>query len=291
VIRIAVTGKAGQVATALAERAAAQSGVELVLLGRPEMDLTEPASVETAITGARPDLVVNAAAWTAVDKAEAEEDAAFAVNRDGAAAVARAARAAGAGLIHISTDYVFSGENPRPWRESDPTGPLNAYGRSKLAGEQAVRAEHENALILRTAWVFSPFGANFVKTMLRLCAERDVLRIVDDQHGNPTGAFDIADAILCMAPPLASGEPGGVYHYCCRGSTTWHGFAREIFRQAAAAGVPTPRLEAVSTSEFPTPARRPANSRLDTAAFEARFAHHPRKWQDSLAETLSRLLA
>jgi dTDP-4-dehydrorhamnose reductase len=291
VIRIAVTGKAGQVATAIAERATSRSDVDVVLLGRPEMDLTKPDTVTAAIAGARPALVVNAAAWTAVDKAEAEEEAAFAVNRDGAAAVARAAKAAGAALVHISTDYVFSGDSPRPWREDDPVGPVNAYGRSKLAGELAVAGEHDRALILRTAWVFSPFGANFVKSMLRLASERDVLRIVDDQRGNPTGAFDIADAILAMAPALADGEPGGVYHFCCKGSTTWHGFAREIFDQARPLGGPSVRLEAIPTSEFPIPARRPANSMLDTSAFEARFGHHPRNWQDSLAETLARLLA
>jgi dTDP-4-dehydrorhamnose reductase len=290
VIRIAVTGKAGQVATALAERAGARGDIELVLLGRPELDLAVPGTVEPAIMAARPHLVVNAAAYTAVDRAEAEEDAAFAVNREGAAAVAGAAEKAGAALVHISTDYVFSGDNPLPWRETDPTGPLNAYGRSKLAGELAVMAQHERALILRTAWVYSPFGANFVKTMLRVGGQNAVVRVVDDQHGNPTSAFDIADAILAMAPYLVAGERGGIYHFCGRGSTSWCGFAREIFAQAAAFGEPAPAVEPISTAQYPTPARRPANSRLETSAFEERFGHRPPPWQESLSRTLSRLL-
>ncbi len=288
-IRIAVTGKAGQVATAFAERAALQDGFEVILLGRPEMDLSAPATVEAAINAARPDLVINAAAYTAVDKAETEEAEAFAVNRDGAASVASAAKAAGAGLIHISTDYVYSGDNSRPWRENDPVGPVNAYGRSKLAGEIAVRQAHDRALILRTAWVYSPFGANFVKTMLRVGRERDHLRVVDDQLGNPTGAFDIADAVLAMAPRAVAGESGGTYHFCGKGSTTWFGFASEIFAQSAALGGPSPRLEPISTAQYPTPAQRPSNSRLDTTAFETRFGHHPQQWQASLGETLSRL--
>jgi dTDP-4-dehydrorhamnose reductase len=290
-MRILVTGRAGQVATALSERAAALPGIELLALGRPELDLERPGTVGAAIASAAPDIVVNAAAYTAVDRAEAEAAQAFAVNRDGAAAVARAAAAIGAALIHISTDYVYPGDGETPYRESDPTGPANVYGRSKLEGETAVMAAHPRALILRTAWVYSPFGANFVKSMLRLAGEREVLGVVDDQYGNPTGAFDIADALLAIAPRLVAGEGGGVYNFAGSGSTSWCGFAREIFAQSAARGGPCASVNAIATAQYPTPARRPANSRLDTSALTQRFGITPRPWQDSLDETLDRLLA
>ena len=290
-IRVLVTGRSGQVATSLLERAAL-SGIEVVALGRPDLDLERPETVGPAISAARPHLVVNAGAYTAVDKAEQERDRAFAANRDGAGAAAAAARRLGIPLIHLSTDYVYPGDKPSPYVESDPTGPLGAYGASKLAGEEAVRGAHPDAVIFRTSWVYSPFGANFVKTMLRLGGEREVLRVVDDQHGNPTSAIDIADAILKVAPGLVSdGGAGGVYHLCGSGSTTWCGFARHVFEAGRNQGGPAPRVEAITTAEFPTPARRPANSRMDTSAFAARFGFVMRPWQDAASETVARLLA
>jgi len=289
-MRILVTGRAGQVATALSERAVSVPGIELLALGRPELDLEKPDTVEAAIAAAAPGLVINAAAYTAVDRAETEAAQAFAVNRDGAAAVARAAAATGAALVQISTDYVYPGDGHAPYRESDPTGPANVYGRSKLEGEEAVLAAHPRAFILRTAWVYSPFGANFVKSMLRLAAEREVLGVVDDQHGNPTGALDIADTLLAIAPRLVSGEAGGIYNFAGAGSTSWCGFAREIFARSAARGGPSARVDAITTAQYPTPARRPANSRLDTSALTQRFAIVPRAWQLSLGETIDRLL-
>ena len=290
-MRLLVTGRNGQVATSLAERAAAHPGIEVLALGRPELDLENPATVEAAIAAARPDLVVNAAAYTAVDKAESDSGRAFAANRDGAAAAARAAARLGVPVIHLSTDYVYPGDKPSPYVESDATGPSSVYGQSKLEGEQAVMAAHPQALIFRTSWVYSPFGANFVKTMLRIGKDRDVVRVVADQHGNPTSAIDIADAILRLAPGLGSTPAGGIYHLCGSGSTTWCGLAQAIFAESGKRGGPAPRVEAITTAEYPTPARRPANSRMDTAAFTARFGFALRPWPDAVAETVARLLA
>ena len=290
-MRLLVTGRNGQVATSLAERAAAHPGIEVLALGRPELDLENPATVEAAIADARPDLVVNAAAYTAVDKAESDSPRAFAANRDGAAAAARAAALLGVPVIHLSTDYVYPGDKPSPYVESDATGPSSVYGQSKFEGEQAVMAAHPQALIFRTSWVYSPFGANFVKTMLRIGKDRDVVRVVADQHGNPTSAIDIADAILRLAPGLGSTPAGGIYHLCGSGSTTWCGLAQAIFAESGKLGGPAPRVEAITTAEYPTPARRPANSRMDTAAFTARFGFALRPWPDAVAETVARLLA
>lgn len=286
-MRVLVTGRNGQVATSLIEKADMFPRIEVVAAGRPELDLEDAASVSRAIAAARPDVVVNAAAYTAVDKAEQEPARAFAVNRDGAAAAAAAATALGLPFIHLSTDYVYPGDKPSPYVESDATGPLGVYGQSKLEGEMAVRAAHPSPLILRTSWVYSPFGANFVKTMLRLAKDRPVLSVVDDQTGNPTSALDIADAILRILPMLTT---GGTYHLCGTGDVTWFGFAREIFAASAALGGPRSELKAISTAEYPTPARRPSNSRMSTAAFEARFGIRLRAWQEATAETVARLL-
>lgn len=285
-MRILVTGRNGQVATALLERGE-KAGINVIAAGRPELDLENPPAVDAAIAAAKPTVVVNAAAYTAVDKAEQEPDKAFAVNRDGAAAAAKAAARLGVPFIHLSTDYVYPGDKISPYVESDATGPLGVYGQSKLAGEEAVRAAHPSPLILRTSWVYSPFGNNFVKTMLRVGRDRPVLSVVDDQIGNPTSAFDIADAILRVAPGLGA---GGVYHLCGNGDVTWCGFAREIFAQSTAKGGPGPEVKAITTAEYPTPARRPANSRMSMDAFESRFGFRLRPWRDALSETLERLL-
>jgi len=290
-IRLVVTGRSGQVATSLAERAAMHPGIDVITLGRPDLDLERPETVGPAIQAARPGIVVNAAAFTAVDKAESESGRAFSANRDGAGAAAAAAHALGVPFIQLSTDYVYPGDKPAPYVETDATGPLGVYGASKLAGEEAVKAAHASPVIFRTAWVYSPFGANFVKTMLRLGKERDVLRVVDDQRGNPTSAIDIADAILKVVPDLLAGSgTGGTYHLCGEGSVTWCGFARHIFDAAASRGGARPQIEAITTAEFPTPARRPANSMLDTSAFAARFGFRLRPWQDAVTETVERLL-
>jgi dTDP-4-dehydrorhamnose reductase len=290
-MRILVTGKSGQVAMSLAAQARHLNGVELLALGRPTLDLEDPAAARAVIIAAAPDLVVNAAAYTAVDKAEADAARAFAINRDGAQAVAQAAATLHVPLIHLSTDYVFDGAKAAPYVETDSTAPLNVYGHSKREGETAVLAAYPPAFIFRTAWVFSPFGANFVKTMLRLGAERPSLRIVSDQFGNPTSAADIAAAIFEIAPQLvATPGSGGIYHLTNAGSTSWFGLAQAIFAEGARHGGPAPVLEPITTADYPTPARRPANSRLDTAAFGRRFGYAFRPWQEAVAETVRHLL-
>jgi dTDP-4-dehydrorhamnose reductase len=287
-MRILVTGCKGQVAVSLVERGAVRPGFEIIAAGRPGLDLEDTKSVFAAITAVRPDVVVNAGAYTAVDQAEQEFERAYSINRDGAGAVAAAAAALGVPLMHISTDYVYSGDKPASYDEGDATGPLGIYGKSKLAGEIAVRAAHPSPLILRTSWVYSPFGSNFVKTMLRLGRDRPVLSVVDDQVGNPTSALDFADAILRIAP---DSSVGGTYHLCGRGDVSWCGLARRIFAASKLAGGPSPEVKAISTAEYPTLARRPANSRLSMAAFHARFGFQLRSWQDATDETVVRLLA
>ncbi len=291
-MRIAVTGKSGQVVTALIERGAA-AGHNIVALGRPDMDLSNPVSVAHSVEAAAPDVVVSAAAYTAVDKAESEKDLAHAVNGAGAGAVARAAKALGVPVIHVSTDYVFDGTLDRPYRENDITVPTGVYGASKLAGEQAVLAEHgENAAVLRVAWVYSPFGANFVKTMLRLAGDRDEVSVVADQIGNPTSALDIADGILKVATNLATNhDPAlrGVFHMTARGEASWADFAEAIFTASAAKGGPSANVRSISTAEYPTPATRPANSRLDCTRINQVHNVALPDWQTSLDTVVARL--
>lgn len=289
-MRLLVIGSAGQLATSIVDLAKSRADLDVVALGRPELDLAKPTTISRQIEAHRPDVVVNAAAYTAVDKAESEPDLAFSINRDGAAAAARAAYQLGMPFVHISTDYVFDGQKPEPYVEGDITGPLNVYGRSKLEGEHAVMAAHPGALVLRTSWVYSPFGNNFVKTMLRLGAERPLLKVVDDQHGNPTSAQDLAAAILHAAPVLKT-EEGGLYHLTGTGSTSWHGFAAFIFEECGRRGGPVTRLEAISGAAYKAPARRPTNSRLDCSAFSKRFGHSLRPWTDAVSDTVTRCLS
>jgi dTDP-4-dehydrorhamnose reductase len=284
-MRILVTGKAGQLATSLAARAAGNAKLELVTLSRPQLDLEQPASIAEQFAATQPDLVINAAAYTAVDRAETEPEKAFAINRDGAAVAAGTAYRLGVPFVHISTDYVFDGSSSRPYVEADETNPLNVYGQSKLEGERAVLAAHPRALVLRTSWVFSPFGSNFVKTMLRLGADRPVLRVVSDQFGSPTSSVDLAAAILDIAPILQT-EPGGLYHLAGQGSTNWYDFAAFIFQGGKQHGGPAPELEAISSRDYNTAARRPANSRLDCTAFAQRFGISLRPWEEAVSETV-----
>lgn len=289
-MRILVTGRSGQLATALSEIAAQRSALELFAVGRPELDLEQPGTVSERILALRPEAVINAAAYTAVDKAEVEPERAFAANRDGAAAAAAAACQLGIPFVHVSTDYVFDGSKQQPYVEEDATNPLGIYGRSKLEGEQAVRSAHPAALILRTSWVYSPFGGNFLKTMLRIGKERPHLKVVDDQIGNPTSAIDLAAAILAVLPTLRS-EAGGVYHLTGEGSTSWHGFASYIFSESMKLGGPSPLVDPIASSEYPTAATRPANSRLSCDAFAHRFGMRLRPWQEATAENVARCLA
>ena len=292
-MRIVVTGNAGQVVTSLIERGAA-AGHEIIALGRPELDLADPASVARALEAATPNTIVSAAAYTAVDRAESDSDLAHAVNGRGAGAVAQAAWTLGVPLIHISTDYVFDGTLDRPYVESDPTGPTGVYGASKLAGEQAVLAAYgDNSAVLRVAWVYSPFGANFVKTMLRLAADRDELGVVADQIGNPTSALEIADGILRVATNMvADGSPAmrGIFHMTASGEASWADFAEAIFAASGALGGPSARVKRITTADYPTPAKRPANSRLDCGLIARMHGIALPDWRTSLETMMTRLV-
>jgi dTDP-4-dehydrorhamnose reductase len=290
---ILVAGKTGQLARCLADEAH-RRGVALVTLGRPELDLTRTESLEEAVATLAPRAIVNAAAYTAVDKAEAEPTLAMAVNRDGAGALAAAAAQLGVPFIHVSTDYVFDGCKDAPYREQDAPCPIGAYGRSKLEGEAAVRAACPDGVILRTSWVYSPFGQNFVASMLRLAATREKVQVVDDQHGAPTAAPDLAAAILDLAERLTARrdddrDTGGIYHLAGAGETTWYGFAEAILAGWARRGHRVPMLEPITTAQYPTPARRPANSRLDCGKIARVFGLRLPAWQSSLERCLDEL--
>jgi dTDP-4-dehydrorhamnose reductase len=291
--RLLVTGASGQVGAALsAARPAA--GWDILAPSHDRFDLARPDSMADGLSRLNPDLVVNCAAFTAVDRAESEPEAAFAVNDLAPGQIARWCHGRNRPMIHLSTDYVFPGDGARPYREDDPTGPLGVYGASKLAGEQRVRQECARHVILRTAWVYAATGHNFVRTMLRLGRDRDAVSVVDDQRGCPTAADSIARGLWRIIERLdaeADRAPFGTYHYVDRGETTWHGFAREIFDRSAAAGRPTPRLQPIASALYPTPARRPAYSVLDTSRIEATFGIHPPRWQDCLAATLTQIFA
>ncbi|MBB3949546.1 dTDP-4-dehydrorhamnose reductase [Aureimonas jatrophae] len=288
-MRILVTGREGQVAQALV--ALNGNSAEVVAVGRPDLDITQAQSVRGIVAELKPDIVVNAAAYTAVDRAESDEALAFLVNRDGARNVATVAVEYGLPVIHISTDYVFDGLGMERYREDDPTGPQGVYGRSKLEGERAVAAANPAHAILRTAWVYGPFGQNFLKTMLRLAGDRDVVRVVGDQHGTPTYAPDIAEGILAVAHRLQARDPNaqGIFHMVADGETTWAGFAEEIFARSAERGGPSAQVEPISTREYPTPAKRPANSRLDTARFVRDIGHRLPDWRSGVVRCLDAL--
>ena len=288
---IFVAGKQGQVALSLKEVAATKN-VTLSTNGRPELDLLEPAAVKKAVLSVAPSAVINAAAYTAVDQAESEEELATRINADGAAALAAAAAELGVPFLHISTDYVFDGNKATPYMESDGVGPTGAYGRSKLAGEQAVLKANPRAIILRTAWVYSPFGENFLKKMVAR-AGQEKLKMVADQHGNPTYAPDIATALLGVVKKLngkePTGEQAGIYHLAGTGFTSWYGFTKAIFENAAKFGLCVPDVQAIETHEYSTPVKRPANSRLDCSKLEAIFGVKLPDWQQSTAECVKRL--
>ena len=278
---ILIFGQTGQVARELARRRP-----DAVFLGRDRVDLSDPAGCAAAIADHKPRAVINAAAWTAVDKAEAEEAAAARVNGAAPGAMAVACAGLGVPFVHISTDYVFDGSGARPWCPGDATGPLGAYGRTKLAGENAVRAAGGVQAILRTSWVFSAHGANFVKTMLRVGALRDSVSVVGDQVGGPTPAGDIAGAVLAMADTLsARPETAGIYHFSGAPDVSWAGFAREIFAQAGMATTVTD----IPTSAYPTPARRPGNSRMDCTTFTQTFGLPRPDWRAGLGAVLTEL--
>lgn len=289
---ILVTGGSGQLATALAAR----GGARVHRVGRPEFDFHRPETIAATFQAADPWLVVNTAAYTAVDTAESDEAAAYRANRDGPEELARLCAAMGVPLIHVSTDYVYDGDKPSPYAETDAVGPRGVYGASKLAGERAVLASGARAIILRTSWVYAATGRNFVRTMLTVAQTRDALRVVADQHGCPTSAADLAAAILTIADRIEmdgwNEAWSGVFHAAGSGATTWHGLALKVFEAASRHGAKTPSsVAAITTAEYPTPARRPANSRLDCGRLEEVFGIRLPDWRDSVSRTVDEIFA
>jgi dTDP-4-dehydrorhamnose reductase len=289
-MKILVFGAGGQVGREVC-RARWPARYQLLPFERKAIDITGNASVGETLRRERPDLVINLAAYTAVDRAESEPEAAWAVNCAGAAHLAAACDESGAALVHLSTDYVFNGHKIDAYREEDAVDPLGVYGRSKEAGERAVRAALAQHVILRTAWVFGASGMNFVKTMLRLAGERPVLRVVADQRGCPTAAADIAAALIAIAESVErGGARWGTYHFAGDAAVSWHGFAEAIFELAVPQLAPRPRLEPIATKQYPTPAQRPMNSVLDCRRIEQAFGVSPSPWRASLASVIRELV-
>jgi len=282
---ILVTGGTGQVGTGIAHAA---HGFDVVAPTRAELDLNDPAAIVSAVAARDWAAVINCAAYTAVDKAESEPDAAFAINAEAPRILAKATAHRGIPLLHVSTDYVFDGAKPAPYVEDDPVAPLGVYGASKEAGERAVRTTNPRHIILRTAWVVSPWGNNFVKTMLRLGAERPKLGVVSDQIGCPTSAQDIADTLLAIARD--PGERWGTYHFVNAGQASWYDLASAVFAHASADGMSIPQVDPIGTADYPTPAKRPANSRLSTTRLTSTFSIEPRPWHEALEDIMATLL-
>lgn len=291
-LKILQFGRTGQVGLELLRLAIAR-GHQVTALGRDTVDLADPNRVPWAISAAGPvDIVINGAAYTAVDRAESEPEIAHAVNAEAVGVLAETCGRRNLPVIQLSTDYVFSGEGIAPYKEDDPTGPLNIYGRTKLAGEEQLRQNQPHHVIVRTSWVYGALGSNFVKSMLRLGAERAELKIVDDQFGAPTAAVDIADACLRIAEQVVAEPnkaPWGTYHFTGRGETTWRRFAEAIFELAAPWNGAGPHILPIPTSAYPTPAVRPLNSRLDCTKILTTFGIETRDWRDSLAEVLAEI--
>lgn len=298
--RVLLTGSSGQVGSELLKTLAPLG--EVVAPGRAAMDLADADAVRGIIRELRPRWIVNPAAYTAVDKAESEPELAYAINRDAVRAIGEEAQAVGAGVIHFSTDYVFDGTKPGPYREEDGTGPVSVYGASKLAGEQALAASGATHMIFRTSWVYGATGKNFLRTILRLAREREVIRVVADQHGAPTWSRDLARMTAYVIAGVeavaaerglseAASEWSGIYHAAGAGETTWHGFAAEAVRLASELeqGTQFARVEAIPTAEYPTPAKRPMNSRMSCARLTNRFGWTMMDWHDSLREVMAEL--
>ena len=287
---ILVIGNTGQLATALAEQAGDRN---LICLGRPEVDFAQPVSLAAAMARVRPRLVINAAAYTAVDKAETDAEAAQQANATGPAELARLCALADIPLIHVSTDYVFDGSKGAPYLETDPANPIGVYGASKRAGEVAVLAACPKALVLRTSWVYGPYGKNFVLTMLNAAARLPQLRVVADQIGCPTSAPDLATAILAVVDRVLAGwqaDYAGLYHAAGTGWTSWHGLAEFAVAEAARHGRPQPPIAALATADWPTPVRRPADSRLDCSRLQHVFGVTLPHWQDAVRRTVARVM-
>ena len=293
-MKILVVGKAGQVAQSLIA-ATKPCGAEIIAFGRPKLDLAKAETIGAVFEEVVPDLIVNAAAYTDVDKAVSEPDAAFLINATGPQRLSEECARRSVPLIHLSTDYVFDGSKTGYYNEEDPVAPLGIYGLSKLTGERHVAAACPHHVILRTAWVYSSYGRNFVKTMLRLAESRSELSIVDDQRGNPTYAAHLADAILAIAGRLVEGNGDdvhwGTYHVAGIGEATWCELAREVFRQSAESGGPSATVRAIATADYPTPAERPSNSRLDCSKLEADYGLRLPNWRIGVTACVRDLIA
>ncbi|MEJ0059347.1 MAG: dTDP-4-dehydrorhamnose reductase [Terricaulis sp.] len=289
-LRVLVIGKTGQLARELALRA--PNDLAVTAIGRPELDLANPTNAAAFVRDFPCDAVINASAYTAVDKAESELDAAMLLNAEAPGAIAAACAARDIPFVHVSTDYVFDGEKSAPYVETDATEPQGAYGRSKLTGETFVLTAGERAAIIRTSWVYASHGANFLRTMLRLAETRDELGVVADQFGRPTWAADLADVCLAVTRELAARNANaqGVFHYAGAGDATWADFAEAIFAASAQRGGPSARVRRITTAEYPTPAKRPANSRLDTTKIEA-LGVTPRPWREAVALCMDEIAA
>jgi dTDP-4-dehydrorhamnose reductase len=286
-MKVLVTGTEGQLARSLVERAPSRSAIELVAVGRPELDLEVPGSAAAAIADAAPDIVINAAAYTAVDQSEDEPERAFRVNANAAGEIAEAAAKLGAGIIQLSTDYVFDGQAQGAYREDAAVSPLGVYGKSKLAGEEQVRSANPRHAIVRAAWVYSPFGKNFVSSIMAAARVRDRLTVVDDQRGSPSSALDLADGLLAIIE--RGGGWGETYHLAGTGEASWCEFAREIMDQCAANGLPHVPVDPIRTEDWPTRALRPRNSVLDSSKFREAFGFVMPDWRTSTREVVSRL--
>lgn len=292
-MKVLVTGADGQLGRELV-RLGQSVDFEVHGLNRQQLDITNKNQIQQIFASISPSMVINAAAYTHVDRAENESDLAYAVNKDGPAYLARYCANNQLTLIHISTDYVFDGTKGRPYRESDPISPLGVYGRSKAQGETAIRSILPNHIIVRTAWLYGVYGNNFVKTILKLAAEKSALRVVADQFGSPTSAEDLANALLTIIKKIKDDEKNdwGTYHYCCKGITTWHGLAERIIALAAPhAALKSRQVEAITTAEWPTPAKRPPYSALNCARINSQFGIEPEPWQQSLKQTIDRIFS
>ncbi len=297
-MRLLIAGWQGQIARGLVEAAPACPDVKACAVGRAALDICEARSIERTLAQIEPSIVINSAAYTAVDKAETDAERAFALNRDGARMLAEAAARRKIPIIHISTDYVYGGKKSGAYVEDDATEPETVFGRSKLEGEVAVRQANPRHVILRTSWIFSPTGRNFVKTMLAQAAEQSKVRVVDDQRGNPTYAPHLVAAILELARQLSARKDDegsqegrwGIYHAAGTGTTTWRDFADEVFRCSGALGGPTAEVEPIRSADYPTPAQRPMNSQLDCSKLERTFGVRLPTWQEGVAACVERLV-
>lgn len=289
-MKVLVTGRAGQLARGLAERAAFHPALEIVFAARPELDLADERSIRGVIRTIAPDVVVNAAAYTAVDAAEADEAGARLINADAPAVLAAELARSSGRLIQLSTDYVFDGTAAGAYHEDAAVAPINAYGRSKWRGEEAVRAALPEHVIVRTAWVYSPWGRNFVRTMLALAETRDTVRVVGDQIGTPTSAIDLAEGLLVAIERWPEALERRTYHLAGTGEASWAELATEVFAISRRHGGPTATVAAIASAEYPTPAARPRNSRLDSTRFAHTFGYTAPDWRRSLDDVVTRLL-